>query len=76
MVYIACIEVIYMKFGIEFVPNEPIEIVINPTPPSIDPSISRQLKYLYRVCVGSFVILLLFFIAGMGILCKLCLNRY
>jgi 5,10-methylenetetrahydromethanopterin reductase len=28
MVYIECIEVIYMKFGIEFVPNEPIEKIV------------------------------------------------
>jgi len=59
-------------------PVEPIptEIIINPTPPSIDPSITKQLKSIYRICVGTFVMLLLFFLTGLGIVCKLCLNRY
>ncbi len=56
--------------------DTPTEIIINPTPPSIDPLVTKQLKSIYRICVGTFVMLLIFFIVGFGIFCKLCLNRY
>ena len=58
------------------VPVPPSEIIINPTPPSIDPSMSKQLIIIHKLCVGTFVISFLMFAIILSVLGKvLCFNN-
>jgi hypothetical protein len=56
--------------------NNTTEIIINPTPSSIDPEISKQLTHIYKISVGTFVILFLILIIVFGVICRMCYNRY